>query len=83
MTENEKQGALQSMISCISTHFWSITSVWIDNLEVSNYHSRLQPKKLSRTRDIWNFPTKGWADTAFYTSYWIRTYKIADLPMSS
>ena len=22
-------------------------------------------KKLNRTRDIWNFPTQGWADTAF------------------
>ena len=32
MAENEKQGALQSMISCISTHFWSITGVWIESL---------------------------------------------------
>ena len=32
MAENETQGVLQSMISCISTHFWSITRVWIKSL---------------------------------------------------
>ena len=41
---------------------------------VSNHHLKLQPKKFSRTRDIWHFPTQGWADTAFYTSNWNRTY---------
>ena len=41
---------------------------------VSNHHPKLQPKKFSRTRDISNFPTQGWADTAFYTSNWNRTY---------
>ena len=28
-------------------------------LLVFNHHSQLQPKKLSRTRDIPNFPTQG------------------------
>ena len=34
---------------------------------VSNHNLKLQSKKLSRTRDIPNFPTQGWADTAFCT----------------
>ena len=41
---------------------------------VSNHNLNLQCKKLSRTRDIPNFPTQGWADTAFYTSNWSETY---------
>ena len=32
---------------------------------VSKHHSKWQPKKLSRTGDISNFPTQGWADTTF------------------
>ena len=43
-------------------------------LVVFNHHPQLQPKKLSRTRDIPNFPTQGWADTAFYTRNWNLTY---------
>ena len=34
---------------------------------VSNHNLKLQSKKLSRTRDIPNFPTQGWAGTAFCT----------------
>ena len=41
---------------------------------VSNHHLKLQSKKFSRTRDIPNFPTQGWVDTAFYTSNWNETY---------
>ena len=41
---------------------------------VSNHNLKLQSKKLSRTRDIPNFPTQGWADTAFYTRNWSETY---------
>ena len=45
MADNEKQGILQSMISCISFNFWS------NELKVEgflNYYSELQPEKLSR-----------------------------------
>ena len=45
---------------------------------VSNHNLKLQSKKLSRTRDIPNFPTQGWADTAFYTRNWSETYKFQD-----
>ena len=31
-------------------------------------------RKVSRTRDIPNFPTQGWADTAFCTRNWSETY---------
>ena len=41
---------------------------------VSNHNLKLQSKKLSRTRDIPNFPTQGWADTAFCTRNWSETY---------
>ena len=41
---------------------------------VSNQNLKLQSKKLSRTRDIPNFPTQGWVDTAFYTRNWSQTY---------
>ena len=41
---------------------------------VLNHNLQLQPKKLSRTRDIPNFPTQGWADTTFCTSNWSETY---------
>ena len=43
---------------------------------VLNHNLKLQCKKLSRTRDIPNFPTQGWADTAFYTRNWSETYVI-------
>ena len=43
---------------------------------VSNHNLKLQSKKLSRTRDIPNFPTQGWADTAFCTHNWSETYVI-------
>ena len=43
-------------------------------LKASNHHLKLQTKKFSRTRDILNFLAQGLADTAFYTSYWERTY---------
>ena len=42
---------------------------------VSNHHLKLQSKKFSRTRDIPNLPTQGWADTAFYASNWNGTYE--------
>ena len=35
---------------------------------VSNHHLKLQSKRFSRTRDIPNFPTQGWGDTAFTTN---------------
>ena len=41
---------------------------------VSNHNLKLQSKKLSRTRDIPNFPTQGWADTAFCTRKRSETY---------
>ena len=41
---------------------------------VSNHNLKLQSKKLSRTRDIPNFPTQGWADTAFCTHKQSETY---------
>ena len=43
---------------------------------VSNHNLKLQSKKLSRTRDIPNFPTQGWADTAFCTRNWSETYTL-------
>ena len=41
---------------------------------VFNHHPQLQPKKLSRTRDIPNFPTQGWVDTTFYKRNGSETY---------
>ena len=41
---------------------------------VSNHNLKLQSKKLSRTRDIPNFPTQGWADTTFCMRNWSETY---------
>ena len=46
---------------------------------VSNYNLKLQSKKLSRTRDIPNFPTQGWADTAFDTRNGSETYWSVDI----
>ena len=46
---------------------------------VSNHNLKLQSKKLSRTRDIPNFPTQGWADTAFCTRNWSETYMYVNL----
>ena len=42
---------------------------------VSKHNLKLQSKKFSRARDIPNFPTQGWADTAFCTSNWSETYR--------
>ena len=42
---------------------------------VSNHNLKLQSKKLSRTRDIPNFPIQGWADSAFCTRNWSETYE--------
>ena len=47
---------------------------------VLNHNLKLQCKKLSRTRDIPNFPTQGSADTAFYTRNWSETYLIYKNP---
>ena len=47
--------------------------------EVPNHNLKLQSKKLSRTRDIPNFPTQGWADTTFYTRNWSETYMIGQI----
>ena len=41
---------------------------------VLNHNLKLQCKKLSRTRDIPNFPTQGWADTAFCKCKRSETY---------
>ena len=41
---------------------------------VSNHNLKLQSKKLSRTRDIPNFPTQGWVDTAFCMHKRSETY---------
>ena len=41
---------------------------------VLNHHLQWQPKMFSRMWDIPNFPTQGWADTAFYASNWNGTY---------
>ena len=43
---------------------------------VSNHNLKLQCKKFNRTRDIRNFPTQGWADTAFCTRKRSETYMI-------
>ena len=82
MAENERHRELQTTISCIFNCLWSITRVWIESL-VPDHFSKLQHKKLSRTRDILcrtrdivNFPTQGCADTTFYTIYWEESYGI-------
>ena len=41
---------------------------------VSNNNLKLQCKMQNRTRDIRNFPTQGWADTAFCTRKRSKTY---------
>ena len=41
---------------------------------VSNHNLKLQCKKFNRTRDIRNFPTQGWGDTAFCTRKRSETY---------
>ena len=46
---------------------------------VLNHNLKLQSMKFSRTRDIPNFSTQGWADTAFYTSNWSETYPFAKI----
>ena len=45
---------------------------------VSNHNLKLQSKKLSRTRDIPNFPTQGWVGTAFCTRKRSETYTPGD-----
>ena len=50
---------------------------------VSNHNLKLQSKKLSRTRDIPNFPTQGWADTAFCTRKRSETYLSIKYPKAS
>ena len=47
---------------------------WFNIFLIISEARQLQSKKLSRTRDIPNFPTQGWADTAFYTHNWSETY---------
>ena len=51
-------------------------------MEFLNHNLKLQSTKFSRTRDIPNFPTQGWADTAFYTSNWSETYKNTTVRLS-
>ena len=41
---------------------------------VLNHNLKLQSPKVNRTRDICNFPTQGWGDTAFCTRNWSETY---------
>ena len=43
---------------------------------VLNHNLKLQCKKFSRTRDIPNFPTQGWAGTAFCTRKRSETYML-------
>ena len=43
-------------------------------MEFLNHNLKLQCKKFSRTRDIRNFPTQGWAGTAFCTRKRSETY---------
>ena len=49
---------------------------------VLNHNLKLQSKKLSRTRDIPNFPTQGWADTAFCMRNWSETYAIINFKIN-
>ena len=51
-----------------------MTRVWFRAYGVSNHNLKLQCKKFNRTRDIRNFPTQGWADTAFCTRKQSETY---------
>ena len=46
---------------------------------VLNHNLKLQCKKFSRTRDIPNFPTQGWADTAFCTRKRGETYGYSEV----
>ena len=46
---------------------------------VLNHNLKLQCKKFSRTRDIPNFPTQGWAGTAFCTREQSETYVITNV----
>ena len=74
MAENRTQCELQAMINV----FLIISEVWqgYDSKAygVSNHNLKLQCKKFNRTRDIRNFPTQGWADTAFCTRKRSETY---------
>ena len=58
--------------------FLIISEVWqgydSKGYGVSNHNLKLQCKKFNRTRDIRNFPTQGWADTAFCTRKQSETY---------
>ena len=58
--------------------FLVITEAWqgyeLKAYGVLNHNLKLQCKKLSRTRDIPNFPTQGWAGTAFCTRKRSETY---------
>ena len=49
---------------------------------VSNHNLKLQSRKLSRTRDNPNFPTQGWADTAFCTRKRSETYTFSETRIS-
>ena len=75
MTEIKRKGTLQSIISCISNHFWSIPKGvnWtLRQFKTENLKFHL--KKLSRTRDIQNYPNQGCSRIEFYTIFWDCTH---------
>ena len=43
---------------------------------VSDHYMKIQLKKLSRTRDNWNFPTQGCGRIRIYTIFWFGTYLV-------
>ena len=52
MAENSRRGALQLIISSILITFEPLHGYKMKEYVVSEYHLKLQLKKLSRTRDI-------------------------------
>ena len=56
-----------------------MTRVWFESLWSLKHNLKLQCKKFSRTRDIPNFPTQGWAGTAFCTRKRSETYAFSHI----
>ena len=56
-----------------------MTRVWFEAYGVLNHNLKLQCKKFSRTRDIPNFPTQGWAGTAFCMRKRSETYAFSHI----
>ena len=74
MAENRMQWELKQWFNVFLVISEASQGYELKAYVVSNYNLKLQCKKFSRTRDIPNFPTQGWADNAFYTSNWSETY---------